>query len=350
MPWVTASRAAATSPSRDEADPRSRLADLLHGVLVAGAVEHDHGDVAHLDPPALGDPPDHVGERVGQAEAVGDLGAAGDLLHVDAGAGVEHRPALRQRDHRERRRLALGGEPGALERVDGDVDLGRAAVADPLAVVEHRRLVLLALADHDDAVHRHRVEHQPHRVDGGLVGRLLLAPPHPAGGGKRRGLGDPDQLEREVAVGPRARAHVVRDDAWSLALHGARPTCSDGAGGLALPLLADLRAEEARGRDRDRAQQREPVAVVEADPEGVALLFVDVVFPAPRLVIFGAIDFAAQLCTLARVSGWVPYVFDPAGSSRARSASPMPRRSSSAGPTRRSRRSAGSTARCRSRC
>ena len=51
----------------------------------------------------------------------------------------------------------------------------------------------------------------------------------------------------------------------------------------------------------------------EAREEGDVLLFVDVVFPAPRLVIFGAIDFAAQLCTLARVSGWVPYVSDPRG-------------------------------------
>jgi xanthine dehydrogenase accessory factor len=51
----------------------------------------------------------------------------------------------------------------------------------------------------------------------------------------------------------------------------------------------------------------------EAIEEGDVLLFVDVVFPPPRLVIFGAIDFAAQLCTLARVSGWVPYVSDPRG-------------------------------------
>ncbi|MEA2249837.1 MAG: xanthine dehydrogenase accessory factor, partial [Solirubrobacteraceae bacterium] len=42
-------------------------------------------------------------------------------------------------------------------------------------------------------------------------------------------------------------------------------------------------------------------------------LFVDVTFPPPRLVIFGAIDFAAQLCTLARTSGWHPYVSDPRG-------------------------------------
>jgi xanthine dehydrogenase accessory factor len=42
-------------------------------------------------------------------------------------------------------------------------------------------------------------------------------------------------------------------------------------------------------------------------------LFIDATFPAPRLIIFGAIDFAAQLCTLARVSAWRPYVVDPRG-------------------------------------
>ena len=92
-------------------------------------------------------------------------------------------------------------ERRALERVDGDVDLRRAAVADVLAVVEHRRLVLLALADDDDAVHRDRVEHEAHRVDGGLVGGDLVAAADPAGGGERGGLGDAHELEREVAVG-----------------------------------------------------------------------------------------------------------------------------------------------------
>lgn len=42
-----------------------------------------------------------------------------------------------------------------------------------------------------------------------------------------------------------------------------------------------------------------------------ATLFVDAAFPPPRLIVFGAIDFAAQLCTLARTSGWRPYVVDP---------------------------------------
>ena len=40
-------------------------------------------------------------------------------------------------------------------------------------------------------------------------------------------------------------------------------------------------------------------------------LFVDVVGPAPRLIVFGAVDIAASLCSVARVCGWRPYVIDP---------------------------------------
>ena len=53
-------------------------------------------------------------------------------------------------------------------------------------------------------------------------------------------------------------------------------------------------------------------------------LFIDVVGPAPRLILFGAVDIAASLCSLARAAGWRPYVVDP----RARFATPraVPRR------------------------
>jgi xanthine dehydrogenase accessory factor len=40
-------------------------------------------------------------------------------------------------------------------------------------------------------------------------------------------------------------------------------------------------------------------------------LFVDVSAPAPRLMLFGAVDIAAPLCALARDAGWRPYVVDP---------------------------------------
>src|SRR5437764_15356969 len=46
---------------------------------------------------------------------------------------------------------------------------------------------------------------------------------------------------------------------------------------------------------------------------GDVTLFVDVTAPAPRLVIFGAVDFAAALCRVARATGWRPYVVDPRG-------------------------------------
>ena len=52
--------------------------------------------------------------------------------------------------------------------------------------------------------------------------------------------------------------------------------------------------------------------------EGDSALFVDVTFPPPRLIAFGAVDFAAALCRLARATGWRPFVVDP----RARFAQP----------------------------
>jgi xanthine dehydrogenase accessory factor len=44
---------------------------------------------------------------------------------------------------------------------------------------------------------------------------------------------------------------------------------------------------------------------------GELSLFVDVTFPAPRLIAFGAVDFAGALCRIARATGWRPYVVDP---------------------------------------
>ena len=51
---------------------------------------------------------------------------------------------------------------------------------------------------------------------------------------------------------------------------------------------------------------------------GDVALFVDVTFPPPRLILFGAVDYAVSLCRIARTIGWRPYVVDP----RARFARP----------------------------
>ena len=44
---------------------------------------------------------------------------------------------------------------------------------------------------------------------------------------------------------------------------------------------------------------------------GDCTLFVDVVAPPPRLIIFGAVDFAAQLAAAAKLVGWRAFVVDP---------------------------------------
>ncbi len=129
------------------------------------------------------------------------LAAGGDLFHVHAGARVEHRAPLGDGDDRERIGLAARDQAGAVDRVDGDIDHRRVARAQALAVIKHRRLVLLSLADHDDAIHVHDVEQKPHGVDGRLVGGVLVTPSHPPRGRQGGGLGGADQVEGQVGIG-----------------------------------------------------------------------------------------------------------------------------------------------------
>ena len=49
----------------------------------------------------------------------------------------------------------------------------------------------------------------------------------------------------------------------------------------------------------------------EVREHGGITLFVDVTGPPPRLVMFGAVDFAAALCRVAKAAGWRPFVIDP---------------------------------------
>jgi xanthine dehydrogenase accessory factor len=100
---------------------------------------------------------------------------------------------------------------------------------------------------------------------------------------------------------------------------GALVTAVGGTGATGAQLLADADGATTGtlghpGLDAAARQLAEELMWVERSElraHGDARLFVDAVFPAPRLFIFGAIDFAAQLCTLARSSGWRPYVIDP---------------------------------------
>jgi xanthine dehydrogenase accessory factor len=84
-------------------------------------------------------------------------------------------------------------------------------------------------------------------------------------------------------------------------------TRSGSLGSAALDEAAAVHADELMWTER-----------AERVVEGDTTLFVDVTFPPPRLIVFGAVDFAAALCTLARAAGWRPFVVDP----RARFAQP----------------------------
>ena len=240
----TASSAPETSPSviRRTRAPAPRMASMPS--WWRSRFEHDGGDVADLDPTALGDQADGLPQVAVEVEQVGDLLAPRHLLHVDARAGVEHRPLLGQRDHGQRARHAQRAQARALERVDGDVDLRLRAVADVLAVVQHRRLVLLPLADHDDAVHADRRKHGVHAVHGGLVGGDLVAAADPARGLQRRGFGHPDQFEGQVAIG--YQGHLQHSGWLATAL---------GLGG----------ADRAAAGDRQRSEEGEEPADRQAD-------------------------------------------------------------------------------------
>jgi|Tabmets5t2r1_1033131.scaffolds.fasta_scaffold43897_2 xanthine dehydrogenase accessory factor len=93
---------------------------------------------------------------------------------------------------------------------------------------------------------------------------------------------------------------VEGGDAGAKLLVRADGGTSGGLGDPELDRVAVEAAEELMWAERSELRQ-----------VGEVSLFVDVTAPAPRLVIFGAVDYAAALCRLARAAGWRPFVCDP---------------------------------------
>lgn len=181
--------------------PASRTSAIS---FVPRPVQDAYGDVGHRCLAHLRDSLDVGRDRRGDVNEFGDVRTGGDLVHIEHRRRVEHRAALGHRQHRDGVRHALGHQGGAVDRIDGEVAIRPVAVADLLAVVEHRGVVLLALADHHHAPHRDGVDQFAHRVDGRAVAALLVAA-HPSAGGHGPGLGHPDQFHGEVAIGGFAR-------------------------------------------------------------------------------------------------------------------------------------------------
>jgi xanthine dehydrogenase accessory factor len=94
---------------------------------------------------------------------------------------------------------------------------------------------------------------------------------------------------------------------------------SEGAPALGTKLLvrADGATSGSLGDERldqlARADAEELIWIERSElrDHGDVALFVDVTGPPPRLVVFGAVDFAAALCRVARAAGWRPFVVDP---------------------------------------
>ncbi len=184
----------------DQHDARPGLAHLGDELGMARPVENADDEIGDLGMFRLGERREvFCRRRVEIDDALGQAGADRDLFHIDVGC-VEEAAGLGHGDDGERVGAALGGDRGALERVERDVDARPVSRADLLADEQHRRLVALALADDDGALDGERVEGVSHGVDGGLVGRLLVAATHQARGGERSCLGDAHRLEGEVAV------------------------------------------------------------------------------------------------------------------------------------------------------
>ncbi len=96
---------------------------------------------------------------------------------------------------------------------------------------------------------------------------------------------------------------------------------ADGVGGERLLVHRDGRREGSLGDpvlDDDAAAAADELMWAERSErrelrrgDAAVTVFVDVVHPPPRLVVFGAVDFAASVCEVARAAGMRAFVVDP---------------------------------------
>jgi xanthine dehydrogenase accessory factor len=110
-----------------------------------------------------------------------------------------------------------------------------------------------------------------------------------------------DALAALARAGGRGARVTRLDDGRSMVVDADGAT--DGTlGDDGLDAAAAQLADELMWLERSELRERDGVE-----------LFVDAVYPPPRLIIFGAVDIAASLCTLARSAGWRSFVTDPRG-------------------------------------
>ena len=186
----------------------------------------------------LGDPADVHGHRRGDVHEVGGLRAGDELVHVEDRGRVEHRAALGDRQHGRRRspcpwRSAWCRRSGPRRRrTPAPVP---SPTRSPLKSIG--AFVLLALADDHDAVHRDGVRPGSRMALTAAPSAPFLSPrPTQRPDGHGAGLGDPDELQGEVAVGG-----LGADLEWGREMmlgHRSAPFCTATAGRMRV--LLDL--------------------------------------------------------------------------------------------------------------
>jgi hypothetical protein len=170
---------------------------VLSGSAQWITIEHQHGNGRGFDAFGLGEPANVVGRRrVEFDNALRITRTDRQFLHIDVGR-MQERTAIGHRHGRDRAGHVLGAQRRAFERIDGDINLGTGIEPDLLADEKHRRLVALALADHDGAFDRQLVEFAAHRVDRGLVRSLFVAVTSQSRRRYRGALRHPHDFERK---------------------------------------------------------------------------------------------------------------------------------------------------------
>ena len=165
---------------------------------------------------------------------------------------------------------------------------------------------------------RRRRRRRDRRADPGRRGAAAA----PLRDRRRRGVGcRPAVRRRDRRLGPGLRAGALCGDRARPAAAPPRSRCSRAPRpARSCSSRPTARARGRSDRPRSTTRRRAPRASCcgPRSPSAARRCSSTSCYPTPRLILFGAVDVAASLCTLARAAGWRPYVVDP----RARFATP----------------------------
>src|SRR5262249_36437850 len=131
------------------------------------------------------------------------FGSAADrnLVHVEHPWRCAVHGAPRSQGHdRNRAWHTQRKEPSAVYGVDCYVHLGIVSIAYLFADVQHGSFVLLPLTDNHYTVHVNTSQGGAHRIHGGSVRTILVAPAQPTSGGDGRGFCYAHKFKGEITL------------------------------------------------------------------------------------------------------------------------------------------------------